>query len=224
MSESVFLVVVSGGRWAAICRHDLQALIQGYYGDFKVQALSVSNFYWEIVPRIFALVVLIVIKIHTDGKPAITVERKNNVEAWQTFTDRKQKRLLTFQVLSSIAVVERERYWVLVWLELVFFSVLFRKWRQFWCAFAKFLIWNRETFSSYFLRQMNWIHAPSIACNAPEVLKFIAFKETLMQVYFTHFRWDTVALLLVSSQQKKWCRCSSSNNRMEYRTRLLLLE
>lgn len=77
MPEPVFLVVVSSRCGTAVSRHDLQTLVQGSNGHFKVQALTVRYFHWEIIPGVLALVVLVMIKIHTDRKTAIP-ERKTD--------------------------------------------------------------------------------------------------------------------------------------------------
>ena len=76
MPEPMFFLVVSGRCGAAICRHDLQTLIQSSNWHFIVKPLTVSHFHWEIIPRVLTLVVLIVIKIHTDWKTAVTAKNK----------------------------------------------------------------------------------------------------------------------------------------------------
>lgn len=76
MPEPMFFLVVSGRCGAAICRHDLQTLIQSSNWHFIVKPLTVSHLNWEIIPRVLTLVVLIVIKIHTDWKTAVTAKNK----------------------------------------------------------------------------------------------------------------------------------------------------
>ena len=76
MPEPMFFLVVSGRCGAAICRHDLQTLIQSSNWHFIVKPLAVSHFNREIIPRVLTLVVLIVIKIHTDWKTAVTAKNK----------------------------------------------------------------------------------------------------------------------------------------------------
>ena len=66
MSKPVLLVVVSGRRGTAVRRHYFQTLIQGSYGYFKVQPLTVRYFYGEISPRVGLLIGLAVKEIHAD--------------------------------------------------------------------------------------------------------------------------------------------------------------